>query len=109
MGAIDPTIRPLLAELREALQSLYGERLAGLMLYGSYARGDQEAGSDIDVLVALHRPVRPGEEISRTSELLSRMSLENDTVISCAFVSEERLRQGQSPFLMNVRKEGVPV
>ncbi len=36
------------------------------MLFGSQARGDKMPGSDIDVLVVLKGPVRPGEEIRRT-------------------------------------------
>ncbi len=39
--------------VKSELQTLYGKRLAKLILYGSYARGDQHEGSDIDFLVVL--------------------------------------------------------
>lgn len=42
---------PLLSELREALLPEHGVRLA--VLYGSLARGDEDAGSDLDLLVSL--------------------------------------------------------
>ena len=42
---------PLLSELREALRTEYGVRLA--VFYGSLARGDEDEGSDLDLLVAL--------------------------------------------------------
>lgn len=42
---------PLLSELREALLPEHHVRLA--VLYGSLARGDEDAGSDLDLLVSL--------------------------------------------------------
>jgi predicted nucleotidyltransferase len=41
----------LLSKLRQALRTERRVRLA--VLYGSFARGDEDAGSDVDVLVAL--------------------------------------------------------
>lgn len=44
-------IEPILDEAKERLQKIYGERLKGLILYGSYARGDATEGSDIDLII----------------------------------------------------------
>lgn len=38
-------------ELKEALQKMLGDRLVGLYLFGSKARGDYGASSDIDIAV----------------------------------------------------------
>lgn len=78
-------LRDLLAELRRRFEALYGPRLVGLVLYGSQARGDAEQGSDIDVLVVLEGPVRPGEEIRRTLNDVTELSLDNNVVFSCVF------------------------
>ena len=102
-------LQSLLAELRRRLEALYGPRLVRLMLFGSQARGDAEQGSDIDVLVVLEGPVRPGEEIARTGEITAGISLENDIVISCTFISADRFEHEESPLMINVRREGVPV
>jgi predicted nucleotidyltransferase len=99
----------ILAELRATLERTYHDRLVRVVLYGSQARRDAESGSDIDVLVVLKSPVQPGEEIARLGPFLTDLSLTHDTLVSCAFVSEERFRQERSPFLMNVRREGVVV
>ncbi|MFN0014530.1 MAG: nucleotidyltransferase domain-containing protein [Saprospiraceae bacterium] len=39
--------------VKAELQRLYGDRLAKVILYGSYARGDFHEESDIDFLVVL--------------------------------------------------------
>lgn len=102
-----PLIREILLRLSSELRLLYGERLAEVRLYGSYARGNQEPGSDIDVLVVLDGDVDPGEEISRTGRLVSSLSLESNHLISCTFVSAKRYNLEASPLLINLRKESV--
>lgn len=97
----------ILTDLRRRLTELYGSRLDRLLLYGSQARGDAEEGSDVDVLVVLHGEVRPGDEIRRTGGIVAELSLANDLVISCAFVSSQRFMAEKSPFLLNVRREGI--
>ena len=102
-------LRSLLKELRSRFETLYGPRLVCLVLFGSHARGDAEPGSDIDVLVVLDGPVRPGEEIRRSINDVAELSLENNVVFSCVFVSHDRFESELSPLLINVRREGVPI
>ncbi|MBL7132618.1 MAG: nucleotidyltransferase domain-containing protein [Phycisphaerae bacterium] len=102
-------LKSILSELRGQLADLYGRRLVRVVLYGSQARDEAAESSDIDLLVVLDGPVSPGEEISRAGDTVARISLANNVVISCAFVSERRIEAEHSPFLMNVRREGVAV
>jgi predicted nucleotidyltransferase len=102
-------LRSLLTGLRSRFEALYGPRLVRLVLFGSQARGDAEPGSDIDVLVVLEGPVRPGEEIRRSINDVAELSLENNVVFCCVFVSRDRFESELSPLLINVRREGVPV
>ena len=104
-----PEIQTILAELKRRFEAIYGDRLVQMILYGSHARGDAEGDSDIDVLVVLRGRVRVGQEIERTSEVRSQLSLDHDVVISCVYVSADRFTTEQSPLLMNIRREGVPV
>jgi len=48
-------IQILLSELKDSLERDYGVREIGL--FGSYVRGDQSSGSDVDILVEFERPV----------------------------------------------------
>lgn len=99
----------ILAKLRAGLEEILGERMEGVYLYGSQARGDALPDSDVDVLVVLRRDVNYEELFDETLDLVANLSLEYDIVISRAFVSQERFEQEMSPFLMNVRREAVPV
>lgn len=106
---MNPKVQNIMLEMRQALRDIYGERIVRIMLFGSHARGDASAGSDIDALIVLKGAVKPGEEIARTGGIASELSLKHDVVISCAFVSAERYETEQSPLLINVRREGVAV
>lgn len=97
----------IVATLREELQRIYGRRLVKLVLFGSHARGDAEPDSDIDVLVVLRGKVNCGEEIRRTGEIVSALSLAQDAVISCVFMDEHRFTHRNGPLLRNIRKEGI--
>ena len=60
-------LRALLCELKTELKSLYQDRLRGVYLYGSYARGEADEESDVDVLVVLDDLTHYAAEIDRTS------------------------------------------
>lgn len=47
--------------------------------------------------------------IKRTSKAVSDLSLQYDVVISRAFISAEQFDKGSSPFLLNVRRESIPI
>ena len=98
-----------LQELKLALDDIYGNRLQGVYLYGSYARHEATGHSDIDVMIVLDGPVKTGLEISRINPLVSSICLQNDLLISTFPVSADSFQNDQSPFLLNVRKEAVPL
>jgi predicted nucleotidyltransferase len=101
-------IQKLLQELKQELSRIYGKRLKGLYLYGSYARGDQRQWSDVDIMIVLDNYMRYGDEIKRTSELNAKLSLDYGLSISRLFMTEERWTHEDSPLLQNIRSEGQP-
>ena len=104
MSRLAPRIEELLAKLRRGLGDLYGERLESVYLFGSHARGEANADSDVDVLVVLDEVTDYGREIEHTGHLVSELSLEYDVSISRVFVSSAAWQRRDSPFLCNLRK-----
>jgi hypothetical protein len=69
---------PVIRKFCEILTSLFGQRLVGVMLFGSVAKGDWKINSDIDLLLVAEgwdgkpvwerlRELRPAERILETS------------------------------------------
>lgn len=99
----------LLKEIQTELSRLLGDQLEAVYLYGSHARGDAHPGSDIDVLVVLRKEFDYFQQLEMTSDLFWKLSLENDIVISRVFISEKQLSKPDTPFLVNVQREAIPV
>jgi predicted nucleotidyltransferase len=104
---VSDRIQALLARLKTDLEALYGERLRGLYLYGSYARGEEDAESDVDVLVVLDEVGDYAAEIDRTSEIVSRTSLAYGASVSRVFVPLSDWLSAETNFLANVRAEAI--
>jgi len=100
-------IEPLLRELRTALETLYGDRLAKLILYGSFARGDAGEDSDVDIMVVLRGSVDTWEEIKRTANVTYPLQLEHEEWITLLPTSLNAYEKRNSPLMMNARNEGA--
>ncbi len=102
-------IKSLLEKLKSGLKQIYGEQFREAYLFGSYARGDYDSDSDIDVLIVLSDFEKYGAELKRTSELISNLSLNYGTTISVIFVRQREWQTDKLPLLLNIHAEGVAV
>jgi predicted nucleotidyltransferase len=68
---LPPDLARLLNRLALELKKMYGERYRGLVLYGSYARGEADQGSDVDVLLLLEGEVNTVRELLRAGQVKS--------------------------------------
>lgn len=102
-------VAKVLRRLKGGLADLYGERLWGVILYGSYARGDAGEEPDIDVLIVLKGAFDPSTERKRTLDLIAELSLEHNVLISDIITSEEDYSRGEVPLFKEVQREGVPL
>jgi predicted nucleotidyltransferase len=102
-------LQQLLAEVKSDLEKLYGDQLVAVILYGSYARGEAGANSDVDIVMVLKDYERDFIEIDRTNELVSRLSLDYDVIVALIPLREKNWREEESSFLQNLRRDSVIV
>lgn len=107
MDRLPPDLAEVVAELRKGLEDLYGKRFYDLLLYGSYARGEQREGSDVDLLLLLEGPVDTGREIVRIEPIAWPLSLDHGIVLSVLPVSHEAYQKGETSFLRIIRKDAL--
>jgi predicted nucleotidyltransferase len=101
------TLANLKRDVRGGLERLYGPRLRDVLLFGSYARGDYDAESDVDILVILDDIDGYGAEVDRTGGVISELSLKYGVSVSRVFVSEEAWTRDRTLFLEQVREEAI--
>lgn len=104
---LPPGLEKLLGRLARGLRECYGERYRGLVLYGSYARGEADEGSDVDLLLLLKGEVNPARELRRAQAVKWPLALEADLAVFLLPVSADAYESSNEPFLRNVRQEGM--
>lgn len=102
-------IKEILQELKEELQKRYGSRLKGIMLFGSYARSQEREDSDIDIAIILEDFSHACEEIERTGDIVSSLSLKFNTLISLVPIKEKDWLARKTALISSIKREGVAV
>jgi len=93
-------------------KKLFGDRLTSVILYGSYARGNYDTESDVDIMVLVD--IRQDEYRHYRDEitaLSSGLSLEYDITVSIKVKDSVFFSQYKDsvPFYKNVLNDGVPI
>jgi len=99
----------LAAKVRDELEKLYGERLRGVLLYGSAARDKLDQDSDIDIAIILDEIPNRFAEHERTGDLASQVSLEYNTLVTFLFIAQSDFNEGLFTIHRVIKREGVPV
>ena len=102
-----PSVRAALQDVRAALRETYGDRLQQLIVFGSHARGDARADSDVDVLIVLGGDVDSLNEARRTSDIVMDVAVHHGVSLSLVHLSEDEFAQQDRPLLRNIDREGV--
>ena len=102
----------ILETVVEQVRALVGEKLDAVVLYGSYARGDYDAESDIDIMVRIRCPQDGLSDYEDAlARICSRVSLQYDVTVSIVPVSNQTFERFRTalPFYANTEKEGVRI
>ena len=104
------TMLTLLQRYISEVLRIYGINLKEVILYGSYARGDNNKDSDIDIMILVDLN---DEEIRQKGDDLSNVTFDfnydNDLMVMPIVKNQQHFNRWLNayPFYNNVRKEGV--
>ncbi len=110
--ALKSSITTILKKVHDESHRIFGDKLADIVLYGSYARGDYDQSSDVDIMLLIDMPQ---EELSQYRETISRLSsllsLEGDVTVSIKLKNRNMVYRYKDmlPFYNNVLQEGVSI
>jgi predicted nucleotidyltransferase len=106
----------MLSAIDHKIATLFKQRLQGVgpvldvRVFGSRARGDAEAESDLDIFVQLESVTPPIRR--QISETAWEVGFEMDRIISTLVATREQIEHGAlgaSPVIQRVMEEGVSV
>ena len=110
MLTLDPAEQVWLDEYRRALRTRHPGVVARLVIYGSKARGDAHADSDLDVLLVVRNEAT---DLKRPLRLLGYdLAAEGWAVPSIMAFTEtewDRLKDVRSPYRQSIERDGVTV
>ena len=94
----------------KAVQKLLGKRLKKVILYGSYARGDFNKNSDVDIMLLTDLSFEEIEDYrDKISDIAFDIELDTGVILSPIIKNIDiyNNRVKFVPFYKNVQKEGV--
>ena len=100
--------KELLGRVKSALADAFGERLKGVILYGSEARGNADPDSDIDLLVLLESQTNYWDDVRKCVHTLYPLVLEIGRPIHAKPVAVDEYEQQLWPLYQAVKEEGIP-
>jgi len=100
------------AKIAQLSKNIFGNKLEVVLLYGSYARGEETSESDVDIMVLANIPK---EELSLYKKpfiaLTSELGLMYDVVITVTLKDTETFNRylDAVPFYSSVKREGIKI
>ncbi|MCU0288931.1 MAG: nucleotidyltransferase domain-containing protein [Acidobacteria bacterium] len=104
--------RDILADVKMEVLKLFGNRLKQLILYGSYARNEQERDSDIDIMVLVDETDNGLRKYTYLiADIMTNLSIKHNIFIS---ITEETFKRYYEyvdvlPFYRNIYDEGIEI
>ncbi len=108
----DKRFRAILYDVETEIKKLFGIKLKQLILYGSYARNQQDPESDIDIMILVDENENTLRKYNyKIADIMTHLSLKYDTFISLTEETYSRYNDYLDilPFFRNIYNEGVEI
>ena len=99
-----------LGEIKQRVQSLVGQRLRGIVLFGSKARGDFDPESDLDIAILVDGLDQ--ETKRKIIDVVADVEVKFLVVVSSLVLSWDdfqSLRERERRIALDIENEGVPL
>lgn len=103
-------LRELLKKIYSSTTDIVGSALCDVILFGSYARGDYDSESDVDIALIINEDRNEIKRYNRDIiNLVSDISLTDDVLVSVCCIPESEFEEYKEamPFYRNIDIEGV--
>ena len=105
-------LNDILEQVSDYSKTVFGDKLKSVTLYGSYARGDYDDESDIDLMIMVNLPI--SEIWSRRKEInhfCAELNLKHGIFISPILQSTDHFNKWKDTvaFYRNVINDGVSI
>ncbi|MDO4978336.1 MAG: nucleotidyltransferase domain-containing protein [Eubacteriales bacterium] len=104
----NPDLMKALLHMSNDLEKVYGEYLVKIVLYGSYARGEQTVESDVDIAVIL-KDGNTEQMHDEMTDVVVDYELDQGVTLSVIPIEFEQYKAWNKtlPFYKNIDKEGI--
>lgn len=105
-------LQSILQAVARAYREVYGQDVVNIILYGSYARGDNQADSDVDIVAIVHGDRQDLQNrLRQVWDVSSDLELEYGVIVSPTVIPYEEFERYKAdlPYYRNIASEGVNV
>ena len=102
----------IIRKIAKTYRAVYGDSLARIILYGSYARGDFRDDSDIDIVAIVNGTRKKlQDELEQVWDVSHDLGLEYGIIVSPTVIPEEEFERCREdiPYYRNIDKEGIVI
>ena len=102
----------ILIEFEKCMRDIFGDDLREVILYGSYARNEQNANSDIDIMILVDTPMEDiGAYYDKVADCAFDFFIKYDVDISPIIKNMDHFNYWKDdlPFYRSVATEGIAV
>lgn len=99
-------------QIAKSYRSVYGDSIVAIYLYGSYARGEYDEESDIDIAAIVRGNRRDLQnKLKLVWDASADIGLENDVIVSPSVIPYDEYEAYRQilPYYMNIQKEGKQI